>query len=124
METCDHIDEMTIAELRSQLHGMGCSSGILFDPNECVILRDTFASMNEESIEVEGKRLRTDEVLSRVGETQGSLDERVERWLGILSTNWDRALPNEPRVAAPFIADVVPAASGSLVHAVGAGATG
>jgi hypothetical protein len=123
VETRDVIDVAAIASFRALLYGMGCANGILFDQNECVILRDTFASMNEDSITVEGDRLRTAEVLARVG-ASGALDQRVSRWLGVLSTHWDQALPDEPRVAAPFIADIVPAASGSLVHAVGAGASG
>lgn len=123
METCASIDQAAINELRALLYGMGSASGILFDSQECVILRDTFVSMNEDSIEVEGARLKAEEVLARVG-TSGSLDERVERWLSVLSTHWDQALPHEPALAAPFIADIVPAASGSLVHALGVGATG
>jgi len=48
----------------------------------------------------------------------GSLDERVGRWLEMLSTRWDSALPLESKVAAPFITDIVPAASGSTLHAL------
>ena len=71
--------------------------------------------MAPQSIEQEGEPLRTDDVLARAsGDT---LDARVRRWLDMMSSDWDSALPAEAAHAAPFITDVVPAASGSLVYA-------
>ncbi len=118
VETHDRVESAAVAAFRKVLYGIGCPNGILFDQQRCVILRDSFASMNEDSIVEDSGALATDEVLARVGRA-GTLDERVARWLGILSTSWDHALPEEPAVAAPFITDIVPAASGSLVHAIG-----
>jgi hypothetical protein len=104
--------------LRSDLHGMGCPNGILFDESHCVILRDTFSSMEAASI-IEDGRLSTDEVLERVAGGHGrSLDDRVERWLETLSSSWDQALSQDPEVAAAFITDIVPAAFGSVVRVV------
>lgn len=115
VDTLDVLSDPTIASFRSDLHGLGCSNGILFDPTRCVILRDTFENMDESSFDLE-EGPATDEVLARAG--GGSLEQRVERWLRMLSANWDGALPKEPGTAAPFIADIVPAASGSLVHPI------
>jgi hypothetical protein len=115
VETVDDLDDTKIASFRSDLHGLACSNGILFDRTRCVILRDTFESMDESSFAVE-EGPAANAVLARAG--GGSLEDRVDRWLRMLSASWDRALPIEPETAAPFIADIVPAASGSLVHPV------
>lgn len=122
VETRTQINEAAIQDLRAQLYGMGCPNGVLFDATNCLIFRDTFASMDKDSIIVEGTQLKTNDVLLRFGGTTDTLDRRVERWLGMLSTNWNYALSEESAVAAPFIADIVPAASGAVVHAVGMGA--
>jgi hypothetical protein len=111
------IDDTAVERLRVDLHGLGCPNGLLFDPERCIILRDTYASMNADSIVVvENEHSETDAVLAKAG--PGTLDERVARWLEMLSGHWDSALPLEPGVAAPFIADIVPAASGSMLHAL------
>lgn len=114
VDTCSEIDERAIARLRNDLHGLGCANGLLFDPRQCIILHDTYSTMDASSIVVEGAALNADLVLARV--TGSTIEERVERWLEALSVRWDSALPIEPGIAAPFIADVVPAASGSMLH--------
>jgi hypothetical protein len=114
VDTCSAIDERAIARLRSDLHGLGCANGLLFDPRQCIILHDTYSTMDASAIVVEGPALDADLVLARVAGS--NLDERVERWLEALSVRWDSALPIEPAIAAPFITDVVPAASGSILH--------
>jgi hypothetical protein len=121
VETHPVVNEAAIEQLRSDLHGLRCPSGILFDESWCVILRDTFEQMDESSI-IEDGRLPTQEVLDRVVAKGRSLDERVERWLDVLSANWDEALPREPELAKHFIPDIVPAASGSMVWAVSSAA--
>jgi hypothetical protein len=120
--TCSAINEGEVSRLRDEMFGLGCANGLLFDPERCVILRDTFSSMAAESIAQEGDALRSDDVLAKVG--GGSLDARVARWLEMMSTNWNSALPLDGATAAPFITDVVPAASGSMVHATGAAEPG
>lgn len=118
VETRPQINEAAIEDLRAQLYGMGCPNGVLFDTTNCLIFRDTFASLDEDSIKVDSAKLKTDDVLLRFGRTTDTLDRRVEQWLGMLSTNWNCALSDESAVAAPFIADIVPAASGAVVHAI------
>src|SRR4051794_31440594 len=121
VETCDHVDDTVLAALRTALYGLGCPNGLLFDEHRCVILRDTFSSLDESSIAVDAD-LHTDEVLGRLGPgADRSLDARVEQWLGMLSADWAGALPEAPELATPFIADIVPAASGSMIHPVGQG---
>ncbi len=70
--------------------------------------------MTPESIVVGPEQLPTAAVLAKVG--PGPLDERVATWLEMLSAHWDSALPLEPAVAAPLIADIVPAVSGAMFH--------
>lgn len=117
-ETCENADEHAIASFRKFLFDVSCPNGLLFDRHFCHIFRDQFSSMDEGSIVVEQK-LPADAVLNAPGTEQpGSLDQRVERWLRVLTTRWGDALPREPELAAPLIADIVPAASGSVVHPV------
>lgn len=120
VETREVVDDTAIAELSADLYGLSCPNGILFDEERCVILRDTFASMDESSVKVDGE-LATKDVLGRLatdGMRTRSLGERVKQWLDILSTNWDQALPLEPTVVEQFLTDIVPAASGSDVRAL------
>lgn len=118
VETCEKADEQAIERFRDFLYGASCSHGLLFDQDTCIILRDHFSSMEKDSIEVD-QRLPTGAVLAALGPRQfGNLDERVQRWLYMLSTRWDDALPPEPEIATHFFADIVPAASGSAVHAL------
>lgn len=114
VDTLAEVNDRAIASFRADLYGLGCPNGILFDGHRSVILRDTFENMEESSIAVDAE-VPTNAVLARAG--AGSLDERVARWLRMLSANWNGAL--EPTAAAPFIADIVPAASGSAVHPLG-----
>lgn len=112
VELCPKIDDNVLQEARDVMFGRGCANGLVLDENECVILRDSFMSMDASSIEVEPSRLNTRLLL---GETEGPLEQRLERWMNALATNWHEAVPREPW-AAPLIMDVVPAASGSLVR--------
>lgn len=117
VDTVAAVDGAAAARLRDALYGLGCSTGILFDAQSCVILRDTFRSMEPSSI-VESARVATREVLRDGDGSEALLDARVERWLHALSTDWDHALPLEPGLAAPFLEDIVPVASGSVVRAL------
>jgi hypothetical protein len=115
VRTCAAINDGEVRQLREAMFGLGCANGLLFDRERCVILRDSFASMAPESIVQEDETPATDAVLAKAG--GGSLDARVGRWLQMMSANWNSALPIEPATAAPFIADIVPAVSGSIVNA-------
>ena len=116
VDTCLSIDDQAIDRLRADLHGLGCPNGLLIDSAKCVILRDTYSSMSADSIVVEPEQPATAAVLANVG--PAALDDRVGTWLEMLSAHWDSALPLDPTVAAPFIADIVLAASGSMLHAL------
>lgn len=120
--TCDAITDAEIRRLRDEMFNLGCATGLLFDPEQCVILRDSFQSMSADAIVREGEPLGSDDVLAQAG--GGSLDARVNRWLEMMSSSWNTALPSEPATAAPLITDVVPAASGSLIYAMPSSATG
>ena len=89
--TCDGINDVEIRRLRDDMFGVGCANGLLFDRERCVIFRDTFSSMTPESIAIEGDSASTQAVLANAG--AGPLDARVGRWLEMLSSNWNTALP-------------------------------
>jgi hypothetical protein len=56
--------------------------------------------------------------MERLGEPwTGSLERRVALWLETLVSCWEDALPDEPEIAAPFFADVVPAAALAVISA-------
>jgi hypothetical protein len=71
-----------IARLRVDMHGLACLNGILFDQQRCVLLRDTFTSIDASSIvqNVQNRELATQDVLgpdagpSRRHSSGGSLD--------------------------------------------------
>jgi hypothetical protein len=65
VETVPRIDEATIAELKRRMFSSGCPNGLLFDDSECVIVRDTYTSMDVASL-VEEKRVPTDRLPARV----------------------------------------------------------
>ena len=97
--------------------GLGCPNGLLFDANECVIIRDTYTSLEPASLEEDG-RVATDPLLTRVPAAQRSLNQRVLDWLRSMAAGWNAALPMDGAIAAPFITDIVPAVSGSHVRQV------
>ncbi|MGD0679701.1 MAG: hypothetical protein ABSC94_30305 [Polyangiaceae bacterium] len=115
-ETVARVDERAIADLKEALHRLGCPNGLVFDENICVILRDTYASMEASSL-VEDNRIATDRVLARVANGR-TLEQRVSDWLRSMAASWNDALPKEQDVAAPFIMDIVPAVSGSSIRQV------
>ena len=118
VETRAHVDAAAIAELSAEIYGLSCPNGLLFDEDTCVVLRDTFQDLQPTSI-IEDARLPTARVLERLGPSRGrSLDDRVQQWLSTLCADWDQALPEDPALAAPFITDIVPAASGTIIHSV------
>ncbi len=120
VDTCAQINDGEIARFREELFNLGCANGLLFDPERCMILRESYSSLSADSIVVTDSGISTTDVLSAIGQPTASLEGRVERWLEILAMNWDSALPAEPAMAAPFLADIVPAASGSEVRALAA----
>ena len=120
VQTCDRADEATIRAFREVLYGLGCSEGLLFDPQRCVVVHDAFTSLGPDSLVVETS-VSTDAVLSKI-ERPGqprprSLDRRVGLWLDVLASRWDDALPDEPEVAAHFLTDVVPAVGIKVIAA-------
>jgi hypothetical protein len=97
--------------------GAGCPNGLLFDSNECVILRDTYSSLEVGSLEEDG-RVPTDQLLARLPARGRALEQRVFEWLRAMAASWNSTLPLDGAVAAPFITDIVPAVSGSHVREV------
>lgn len=75
--------------------GFGCASALLFDSESCVILRDTFTSLDVDSIQEEA-RVPTADVLAYVPYAgASSLDERVLRWVEGMAASWTASLPQE-----------------------------
>jgi hypothetical protein len=117
VETTAQIDAAAIDQLKQRMLGWGCPNGLLFDANECVIIRDTYTSLEPASLEEDG-RVATDRLLARIPAVQRSIDQRVLDWLRSMAAGWNSALPLDGDVAAPFITDIVPAVSGSHVRQV------
>lgn len=111
-----YADPKLEAALKTALSRLGCPNGLIFDAEVCVILRDTFASLEASSLEEDG-RIRTDRVLARVPRGL-PLDQRVLDWLRAMAGSWSDELPVEQDDAAPFITDIVPAVSGSSIRQV------
>ncbi|AUX42460.1 uncharacterized protein SOCE26_038930 [Sorangium cellulosum] len=101
------------------MFGLGCGNGLVLDAEQCVILHDSFRSMDPDSIEQEPATLETPRLLGANG---GPIEQRLERWLNALATNWHGAVPREAW-SAPLLTDVVPAASGSVVRRAMNGST-
>lgn len=121
VQTSEHVDDATVRTFRDLLYGMRCSSGLLFDPEQCRIIRDTFTSLDPESLQVE-TTIPTDEVLRKVERSYRrtrfrDLDHRVSLWLEVLAARWEDALPDDPALADPFITDIVLAAAEARISA-------
>jgi hypothetical protein len=117
VETTAHVDAGVLERLKQRMLGLGCPNGLLFDADECVIVRDTYRSLDVDSLEEDG-RVSTDLLLARVRAPGRTIDQRVLDWLQSMSASWNNALPVDGDVAAPFITDIVPAVSGSYIREV------
>lgn len=110
VELCPKVDERVLGEVRDAMVGLGCAHGLVLDADRCEVLRDTWEGTGAASIKVDVV-LETPRLLPGAN---GTLEGRLTRWLEALTKNWVGAVPREPW-AAPLLADVVPAASGSTV---------
>ena len=117
VETTARIDAGVIDRLKQRMLGLGCPNGLLFDPDECLILRDTYSSLEVDSLEEDG-RVATDRLFARMRAPGRTIDQRVLDWLQSMAASWNTALPLDGDVAAPFITDIVPAVSGSYIREV------
>jgi hypothetical protein len=117
VETTAHIDADAIERLKQRMFGFGCPNGLLFDDEECLILRDTYSSLDVDSLEEE-ERVPVSRLLARVPSRGRTIDQRVCDWLQSMAASWNEALPPDDDVTAPFITDIVPAISGSHIREV------
>lgn len=116
VQTVEKVDDPSLAAFKHLLLRMGCPNGLIFDADRCVIVRDSYSSLDASSLKEDGS-VATDRLLVRVRNGR-RLPDRVFDWLRSMAASWDAALPDEPEVAAPFITDIVPAVSGSSIQAV------
>jgi hypothetical protein len=118
VQTCERADGEAVRAFCDLLFGLGCSEGLLFDQNECLLVHDSFAAVAPSSLSVEA-RMATAIVLEKLGRfgysTRRSLDERVELWLGMLARSGAEALPNDPKAAEPFLVGVLPSAAEAVI---------
>lgn len=117
VETTARIDVAAVDRLKQRMLGLGCPNGLLFDANECLILRDTYSSLEVDSLTDDG-RVSTDRLLARVRASGRTIDQRVLDWLRSMAASWNTALPVDGDVSASFITDIVPAVSGSHIREV------
>lgn len=110
VQTCNQADDKVISAFKTFLLRNGCSLGLLFDPNKCLIIRDTFSAMEEDSFEL-GATFRTDAVMSKTKwhglARSESLDRRVELWLHQLASKWEDLIPDDADIAAWFYSDII-----------------
>ena len=104
-----------VQDLKQTMYLQRCANGLIFSPEQCLVLRDTFLETGSESIQVE-KTLRTDDVLDLVHADK--LEDRVTTWLALLSSSWSHALSTKKSVETLFN-DIVPAAAGTELHVMG-----
>ena len=116
VETVPHVDAATIATFKEALLRLSCPNGLIFDEKDCVILRDTYSSLDVTSLAEDG-RVATERLLAHVADGR-ALEQRVFDWLRSMAASWNDTLPTEQDVAAPFITDIVPAVSGSSIRQV------
>src|ERR1700733_12654018 len=76
VETTTGIDAGVIDRLKQRMLGLGCPNGLLFDADTCVILHDTYISLDLDSLEEDG-RVPTDRLLARVRAPGRTIDQRV-----------------------------------------------
>lgn len=118
VQTCPKTDDSILLEFRRLLYGMGCSSGLLFDPSACLVVHDSFSSLGPDSLAVTDK-VPTADVLSKLQRPgypkPPNLDRLVKLWLEMLAVGGQDALPDEDTVATALITDVLPAAVGAVV---------
>ena len=107
--------EQQVQDLKQTMYLQRCANGLIFSPEQCLVLRDTFLDRGSESIQVENT-LRTDDVLDLVHADK--LEDRVTTWLALLSSSWSHALSTKKSVETLFY-DIVPAAAGTELHVMG-----
>lgn len=115
-DVCEKIDAKALEGLKRFMYEDGCASGLLFDEEVCVLLRDTFRDASVGSI-LEERRIPTSVLLATLGAgNAGPLVDRVGLWLKTLATSWRAAVPADSPDAQELIDDVVPAAVGAAIH--------
>ena len=115
-DVCATVDDQALEKLKRFMYEYGCASGLLFDEEVCLLLRDTFSEVGPASV-IEERRIPTRVLLETLGPSNtGPLEVRVGRWLEILTTSWRAAIPATSEDALELIDDVVPAATGAVIH--------
>jgi hypothetical protein len=120
VQTCERADGDAVRAFCDLLFGLGCSEGLLFDQNECLLVHDSFASDAPSSLSVEA-RMATATVLEKLNRPgfsrYRSLDERVELWLDMLARRGSEALPDDPKAAEPLLVGVLTSAAEAVISA-------
>jgi len=114
VEVVDAISDEVVARVKRAMCDLVCPHALVMDEDRTLILRDTFAGLEEDSI-IQEATLNSRDIL--VGTGAGTLTERVGRWLDGLVSNWREALPDEEWVGL-LLYDVVPAALDSTVERI------
>lgn len=115
-DVSDRVDAGALEGLKRFMYEYGCANGLLFDEDVCVLMRDTFSDMSPASI-CEERRIPTRVLLSTLGSNNaGPLAVRVGRWLQLLASSWQVAVPTDSPDAQELIYNVVPAATGAAIH--------
>jgi hypothetical protein len=108
----------SLRDFRNFLFAQGCPNGLIFDSRNCHIFRESYTSLKAESIQ-EDAQVSTNEVLRKMNHPGTpkpvSVERRVERWVELLTTKWEDAIPDEPEISRHFFSDIIPAATQASV---------
>jgi len=114
--------DMAIRQVARYMWGANCHYGLVFTPATTYVLRDDFMTQGPESIRV-SNTVPTEKLLSRLGTrvTESSSEQgfelAVRKWLELLATSYESALPDDPEVTKAFFPEIVGAVSEGRVVA-------
>lgn len=98
--------DLDLQRFLSDLWSHQTSHGLLIDLGKCIVVRDSFTSLDQSSLTVEGE-IKTADLMGRLT-SLAELQIRVGQWLDKMTRDWRAALPPDQETAI-LMTDVVPA---------------
>jgi hypothetical protein len=116
--------DLAVKQLIREMWGANCHHGLIITPERTYVLRDTFMSSSPEAIRLSGT-LATPTLFARLSWpgsqpiTIPHLELLTQEWLRRLTTSYEAALPDDPKVMEALFPDLVGAvAEGRVVAEV------
>jgi hypothetical protein len=115
-------EDPLVRRMAKRMWAARCHHGLVVTPERTYVLRDTFETLEADSIRVTSV-LPTKKLMERVGDppspgcSEGELELLVEKWLGRLIADYEATLPDDPKVAQALFPELIGAAAeGRVVH--------